>query len=403
MTAKPEVNAGTGSVQSQTAPDAGLEPLLWLQLLGIGAIVGEALALLVLLGSVDPGPLPSLERLLIWALGALAPAVLLSKRPADPWSLLVLQAPSRGRREIQRRLMRLQDQPALRLLPLLATSLLLPAIWRIDQIGGLASGLSPLAESSRLVVLLLSVPLLAMIVWQVQQIGQALWLLSRSAEAINAVEPLTISEQEQTRISLGLPLLLISPLQPDARPASQQTPAPEVIDLSAAATSETSPGPQPDQPSSASVSNDPEQRLLDDQASLQGPSPVSDPQQIHAPIAPLTAPVQDQSAVMSAAKTEDGSEGEARSDSVSETESDRETTAGSDQDAIQRALDDAAASALQLSEGEQALAEEPGQEPAEGSGKEDDPSSAAGAIKPEQAAENGEGGDLDQQIAGHEP
>lgn len=403
MTASPEVNGGTGSGQPHTAPDAGLEPLLWMQLLGIGAIVGETLALLVLLGSVDPGPLPGLERLLIWALGALGPAVLLSKRPADPWSLLVLQAPSRGRREIHRRLSRLQDRPALRLLPLLAASLLLPAIWRIDQVSGLASGLSPLADSNRLVVLLLSVPVLAVVVWHIQQIGQALWLLSRPAEAINAAEPLSINELEQTRLSLGLPLLLVSPLQADARPAGQQTPAPEVIDPSAAATSETSPGPQPGQPSSASVSHDPAQRLLDDQASLEGPSPVSDPQQIPPPTAPLTAAVQDQGEVMSAAKTEDVSEGEARSDSVSETESGRETVGGSDQDPIQRALDEAAAAELQRSAGEQALAGEPGQEPAEGSWKGDGPSSAAGPIEPEQAAEDGEGGDLDQQIAGHEP
>lgn len=226
MTASPEVNDGTGFGQPHTAPDAGLEPLLWLQLLGIGAIAGEALALLVLLGSVDPGPLPELERLLIWALGALAPAVLLSKRLADPWSLLLLKAPCRGRRDIQRRLSRLQDQPALRLLPLLAAVLVLPAIWRIDQVSGLARALSPLTDSNRLVVLLLSVPILAVIVWHVQQIGQALWLLSRPAAAINTVDPLTINELERERLSLGLPLLLVSPLRPDARPPGRPSPPP---------------------------------------------------------------------------------------------------------------------------------------------------------------------------------
>lgn len=226
MTASRQAHGGAGSGQPRIEPNPGLEPLLWLQLLGIGAIAGEMLAVLVLLGSVDPGALPGLERLLIWALGALGPAVLLWKRPADPWSLLLLQAPLRGRRDIQRRLMRLQDLPALRLMPLLAATLLLPAIWRIDQASGLAAGLSPLASSSRLMVLLLSVPLLAVIVWQWQQIWQAVWLLSRPASAISAAEPLSITEQEQQRLSLGLPLLLLDPLQ-DSRPvvSRQQNPA----------------------------------------------------------------------------------------------------------------------------------------------------------------------------------
>lgn len=222
MTASREANGGAGTGQPRIEPNPGLEPLLWLQLLGIGAIVGEMLAVLVLLGSVDPGALPGLERLLIWALGALGPAVLLWKRPADPWSLLLLQAPLRGRRDIQRRLMRLQDLPALRLMPLLAAALLLPAIWRIDQAGGLATGLSPLAGSSRLMVLLLSLPLLAVIVWQWQQIWQAVWLLSRPASAISAAAPLSITEQEQQRLNLGLPLLLLDPLEESRPVASRQ-------------------------------------------------------------------------------------------------------------------------------------------------------------------------------------
>lgn len=403
MTASPEVNDGTGFGQPHTAPDAGLEPLLWLQLLGIGAIAGEALALLVLLGSVDPGPLPELERLLIWALGALAPAVLLSKRLADPWSLLLLKAPCRGRRDIQRRLSRLQNQPALRLLPLLAAVLVLPAIWRIDQVSGLARALSPLTDSNRLVVLLLSVPILALIVWHVQQIGQALWLLSRPAAAINTVDPLTINELERERLSLGLPLLLVSPLRPDARPPGRPSPPP------AAAASEAPPGPQPVQPSSAPVSQDPGQIPVEGQPTNEGASPGSSSQEFSTPIVPLTGPAEDQGALRRASTTEDGSEGEAGSDSVTETANDREIAGGSDQDAIEHAQDEAAAAELPLTAseqaslaGEQTLAGEPGQEPAEGSWKGDGPWSAAGAIEPEQTAEDGEGGDLDQQIAAHE-
>lgn len=288
----------TASRQASDGPDTGrqavpepnprLEPLLWLQLLGIGAIVGESLGLLVVLGSVDPGPVPGLERLLIWALGALAPAVLLWKRPADPWSLLLLQAPIRGRRDVQRRLLRLQDQPLLRVSPLLAAALLLPTLWRIDQAGGLATGLSPLADSNRLVVLLLSVPLLALIVWQWQQVGQALWLLSRPASAIQAAEPLSMAEQEQQRLSLGLPVLLLDPLQaptPPARPAAAPEPEPQPqAPVAAAATGASAePGAQAeDSPTDAAAAKGtepgtPEQRPDSDTTSPGTPASEAEP------------------------------------------------------------------------------------------------------------------------------
>jgi hypothetical protein len=214
---------------SRQASDPRLEPLLWLQLLGIGVIPAEGLALLLLLGSVDPGPLPGLERLLIWALGVLAPAMLLWRRPADCWSLLLFQAPQRGRRDLQRRLSRLQVTPLLRVALAVGAALLLPAIWILDQAGGLATGFSPLTGTSRLVVLLLSIPLLAVILWQWQQLLQALWLLSRPNEAVLQAPPLSPEELEQTRLSVGLPVLLIEPLQAvqgTEQASGRQTPVP---------------------------------------------------------------------------------------------------------------------------------------------------------------------------------
>ncbi len=374
MTASREVNGGTGSGQSLARPDPGLEPLLWLQLLGIGAIVGEALALLVLLGSVDPGPLPGLERLLIWALGALAPAVLLSKRPADPWSLLVLQAPLRGRREIQRRLMRLQDQPVLRLLPLLVAVLLLPALWRIDQAGGLATGLSPLADSNRLVVLLLSLPLLAVIVWQGQQIGQALWLLSRPADAIRAAEPLSVADLEQGRLSLGLPLLLLDPLQP-ARPAAkpEAPPAPDppdpsptagIAETTARPTSNVAPAAVEPLPEAGAATQAAAAERAGPAAASMGlsdqPSQASD---VDAPSEPTAAP---------------------------------STEPGSDQAALPSGTNGIPEAAPHP--GGSAITPPPAPEPSEPSPS--DQPSAPGPIEPEQAAEDGEGDDLNQQITG---
>ena len=42
------------------------EPLLWLQCLAIGVIPLELLLIRLLLAGADPGPVPMVERLLIW-------------------------------------------------------------------------------------------------------------------------------------------------------------------------------------------------------------------------------------------------------------------------------------------------------------------------------------------------
>jgi hypothetical protein len=196
------------------------ESLLWLQLLGLAAIPAELLALVLVLAGADPGPFPGLERLLAWALGALLPAVLLWRRPADVWSLLFLQIPLRGRRELQRRLSALQSPLPVKLLGASAALLLLPAVWLLDGLAGQAAALSPLGTSSRLVGLLLAVPLLAVMLWQWQQAIQAIWLLIRPAEVIAAARLLSLEILGNDHLSLGLPLLLPAPLALSPQPAT---------------------------------------------------------------------------------------------------------------------------------------------------------------------------------------
>ena len=191
---------------------AASEPLLWLQLLGLSLLPLEALLLLLLLAGSDPGPFPALERLLAWAIGALAPAVLLWRRPADVWSLLLVRTPANGRRELQRRLSALQASPLLRIGLAVGAALLLVLLWWLDASSALASAVAPLPEAPRLVDLLLSAPLLALMLWQWQQGLQALWLLSRSPEQIAATAPLEPAALAQCRLSPGLPLLLPEPL-----------------------------------------------------------------------------------------------------------------------------------------------------------------------------------------------
>ncbi|MCP9838028.1 low-complexity tail membrane protein [Cyanobium sp. N.Huapi 1H5] len=189
------------------------EPLLWLQLIALGVMPLEALLLLLVLAGSEPGPLPGLERLLCWAIGALAPSLLLARRPADVWSLLLLQTPLRGRRELQRRLSRLQAAPGLALATAGGAVLALPLLWWIDGHAAVAAPITPFASCPRLVALLLAALLLVVMLWQWQQLIQSLWLLSRSPEVVAATRPLSLEELEQERLCLGLPLLLPEPLK----------------------------------------------------------------------------------------------------------------------------------------------------------------------------------------------
>jgi hypothetical protein len=203
-------------VTAAPAPHPRSEPLLWLQLIALGAMPLEALLLLVVLAGADPGPIPALERLLVWGLGVLGPTLLLWRRPADCCSLLLVQVPLKARSDQQRRLAGLQDALPTRLLLLLGAGLLLPGFWWLDGASALAANSSPLVGGNRLVALLLAVPVLALLLWQWQQLGQSLWLLSRPPAALEASEPWSISRMESERLSLGIPLVLLAPLEGSA-------------------------------------------------------------------------------------------------------------------------------------------------------------------------------------------
>jgi len=161
-------------------------------------------------------------------LGALAPALLLWRRPADVWSLLLLQTPLRGRRPVQQRLSRLQEGLTLRLGLAFGTLLLLPMLWWIDNHAALAHPYSPLSASPRLSALLLSAAVLAVMLWQWQQLLQSLWLLSRPTDAVPLVAAMSIETMAAQRLSLGLPVLLFAPFQREVetRPPSPPRTAP---------------------------------------------------------------------------------------------------------------------------------------------------------------------------------
>jgi len=236
---------------SVAAPSPRSEPLLWLQLLALGLLPLEALLLLLMLGANDPGSLPLLERLLCWSIGVLAPAALFWRLPVDPWSLLVAQVPQRGRRDIQQRLSTLQPPAVLRLGSLVGLAILsLVLLWWCDDHAAFASAFSPVADSPRLVGLLLAAAVLALLQWQGQQVVQALWLLSRSPQEVAAAAPLSAAALEPERLSPGLPLLLLPPLReslasvsiPSSAPFS--APSSAAMDPAAPGTAPSAPAPE---------------------------------------------------------------------------------------------------------------------------------------------------------------
>ncbi|MFL0758012.1 MAG: low-complexity tail membrane protein [Prochlorococcus sp.] len=190
------------------------EPLLWLQLIAIGAIPLELLLLSLVLAGADLGPIPAFERLFTWALAVLAPTLVLWQRPADWGSLLLLRRPVKQRSESQRQLSSLQQGLIPRLTLLTGTAALLAVFWWIDQSSILIRDLSPLQGSSRLVTLLTAIPLLALVLWQWHQLTQSLWLLSCSDQSLAQAPSLSDEQLKLERLSLGLSLLNMPELMP---------------------------------------------------------------------------------------------------------------------------------------------------------------------------------------------
>jgi hypothetical protein len=202
------------------------EPLLWLQCLALGAIPLELLLIRLVLAGADPGPVPGVERFMIWGVGVLAPAVALWRRPADWGSLLFVRQPLASRNSDQLRISASQGGLSSRAAVVIAAVVLLPVLWWMDDSAVLASEFSPVSGQSRLVTLLLVSPLLALMVWQVQQLIQAAALLLGSPATVAPADSAFRADALATqRTSLGLQLLNLPGLEwpePVVEPIKQE-------------------------------------------------------------------------------------------------------------------------------------------------------------------------------------
>ncbi len=201
------------------------EPLLWLQLIGLGAIPLELLLVLLLLAGSDPGPFPGLERVLTWAFGAVGPSVLLWRMAPDPFSLLLICTPVRLRTPDQ---LGFSQQPMglpLKLLLASGTAFLLPLLWWLDTTSVLATSYALLPTPNRVAALVAVAPLLTLMVWQWQQVAQAALLLARNHQP-TLPPPGAGGPPAAPRQSLcpGLPWLRLPALTQAATPELLQQP-----------------------------------------------------------------------------------------------------------------------------------------------------------------------------------
>ncbi len=179
------------------------EPILWIQLLGLGFIPLEFILLRLILAGAPLGPIPTIQRITITGIAILTPTVALFKRPADWASFLFIKLPLKGRSITQHQINNMQLNIIPKLVFILGTIILTYCFWLIDGSALLLASISPFHNFSRIVNLIFSIPLLYLITWQWHQICFSIWLLTRREELLTKSEYVTSEQIRSNQLCLG--------------------------------------------------------------------------------------------------------------------------------------------------------------------------------------------------------
>ncbi len=180
------------------------EPIIWIQLLGVGFIPLEFLLIRLILAGAPIGPIPTIERLIITIIGIITPTIVLCKKPADWASFVFFKLPLKGRSINQHQINSLQLNFLPKLSFLAGIIIIIYCFWLTDKSALLLSAISPFHNFSRIINLSFSIPLLFLIVWQWHQLAFSIWLLTKSEDSLNASEYLTSKQILSTQLCIGL-------------------------------------------------------------------------------------------------------------------------------------------------------------------------------------------------------
>ena len=130
------------------------EPILWIQLLGLGFIPLEFILLRLILAGAPLGPIPTIQRITVVIIGIITPTIALYKKPADWASFLFFKLPLKGRSIAQHQINNLQLKIIPKLFFLLGIIIIAYYFWLSDKSALLLASISPFKNFSRIINLI---------------------------------------------------------------------------------------------------------------------------------------------------------------------------------------------------------------------------------------------------------
>lgn len=187
------------------------DPYLWVHLAGLAAVPVLALLCLLLLAAGDP-LLPSGLEIALLALVGIGPVLWMQlRKPFYIYALLVVAERPESLTEAQRRLLPWFRSDLSRTLAIAAVVPLFWLLWKLYDLSPIASGLTPFAGQSRLLVLLLAAGVFLLVNLFAQVPLSVLRLLLVGDQQMAATPPCELAQIRQEYTILGWPIRQILP------------------------------------------------------------------------------------------------------------------------------------------------------------------------------------------------